>query len=162
MRSTPSHGPRPDAGTGAAIREALREYPVILTIPVEWGDQDALGHVNNTVYLRWCETARVVYLERAGMWQRIEKEGRGPILAHIGCNFRRQVTFPDTMHIGSRVTRIGNSSIRMEHCIVGEAEGAVVADADSTMVFYDYRAGASLAVPQDLRDAISKLEGKPL
>ena len=141
------------------VHEALRGFPVVITLTVEWGDQDAFGHVNNAVYFRWCETARVVYLERIGMWRRISADGHGPIVASIGCNFRKQVTFPDTVLVGARVTRIGNSSFRMEHVVVSEAANAVVADSDSTLVFYDYNLGKPFPLPDDLRQAIVALEG---
>lgn len=141
------------------FHESLKEFPVIVALVVEWGDQDAFGHVNNVVFLRWCETARVVYLDRIGMWPMIEAEGKGPIVAAIACNFRRSVTFPDTVHVGARVTRIGNRSFRMEHCVVSEVANAVVADADSTLVFYNHRQQHSLPVPDELRRAIEELEG---
>ena len=134
-------------------------FPVVVALTVEWGDQDPFGHVNNTVYFRWCETARVVYLDRVGMWKLFKAEGKGPIVAAIGCNFRQQVTFPDTVYAGARVTRIGNSSFRMEHCIVNQSTGKVVADGDSTLVFFDYKKNKSLPVPGDLRQAIQELEG---
>jgi acyl-CoA thioester hydrolase len=140
--------------------EALNAFPVVIHLPVEWGDQDAFGHVNNTVYLRWCETARAIYLDRAGMWGMIATDRRGPILASITCNFRRAVTFPDTVHVGARVTRLGNSSLVMEHLIVSEAMGEAAADAESTIVFFDYAAARSLPLPNVVREAIGKMEGR--
>ena len=131
-------------------------------MPVEWGDQDPFGHVNNIIYLRWCETARVVYLERIGMWKMIAEENKGPILAALSCNYRRPVEFPDTVHIGARITRIGNSSFGMEHVVVSEAMNAAAADADSTLVFLDYAANQPLPLPDHLREAIRTLEGKEL
>jgi acyl-CoA thioester hydrolase len=140
----------------------LADYPVVIHMPVEWGDQDPFRHVNNIVYLRWCETARVVYLQRIGMWRMIAEENKGPILAALSCNYRRPVEFPDTVHIGARITRIGNSSFGMEHLIVSETMNEVVADADSTLVFFDYAANQPLPLPDDLRGAIETLEGKEL
>jgi acyl-CoA thioester hydrolase len=143
-----------------ATHEALRGFPVVITVPVEWGDQDAFGHVNNTVFFRWCETARVVYLDRIGMWEMIAGEKKGPILAAIGCNFRRQVRFPDTVLVGATVAQVGRSSFRMEHMVVSSAN-AVVADAHSTLVFFDYNEHRPLPVPDHLRRAIERLEGRP-
>ncbi len=142
--------------------EILRGYPVVVPLSVEWGDQDAFAHVNNTVYLKWCETARVVYLEKIGMWQMIKAEGIGPILASIACDYRQPVMFPDTVQVGARVTRIGRSSFRMEHVIVSDALDAVVAESHSTIVFIEYSKGKSLPLPQHIRGAMEKLEGRPL
>jgi acyl-CoA thioester hydrolase len=134
----------------------LKEFPTVFSIPVQWGDQDSFGHVNNIMYFRWCETTRIYYLERVGL-TRERFNGVGPILAHIGCNYRKPVTFPDTVHIGARVTKMGRSSFRMEHAIFSDALG-LVAEADSTLVVYDYNTGKSAPIPDEVRLAISTLE----
>jgi acyl-CoA thioester hydrolase len=139
----------------------LNEYPVTLALPVQWGEQDAFGHVNNTVYFRWCESARIVYLERVGLRASLQNEATGPILARIGCDFRQPVRFPDAVEVGSRVTRMGRSSFDMEHRIVSERLG-LVAEAASTLVVYDYGAGRSVAIPEAVRAAIEALEGRAL
>jgi acyl-CoA thioester hydrolase len=142
--------------------ELLREFPVVISLAVEWGDQDCFAHVNNTVYLKWCETARVVYLEQIEMWQLIKTQGVGPILAAVSCNYRHVVTFPDTVQVGARVTKMGNSSFHMEHAVVSLAQNKVVADADTVVVFVEYERNRSLPVPASLRQAMEKLEGQPL
>src|SRR5262245_14878734 len=95
--------------------EELRDLPIVVEIPVQWGDQDAFGHVNNAVYFRWFESARIAYLEAVKLGDRTAAGGLGPILAAIDCNYRRQVKYPDTIRVGARVTRIGRSSIGIEH-----------------------------------------------
>jgi acyl-CoA thioester hydrolase len=142
--------------------ELLREFPVVVSLAVEWGDQDSFAHVNNTIYLKWCETARVVYLEQIGMWQLVKAEGVGPILAAMTCDYRHPVTFPDTVQVGARVTKIGNSSFRMTHKVVSLAQNSVVAESDTVLVFVEYKHYRSLPVPDGLRQAMEQLEGRPL
>lgn len=139
--------------------EGLSDFPVIISIPLQWGDQDSFGHVNNTVYLRWCESARIEYLIRAGLWM-VRPDGLGPILASIACDYRRPLNYPDTVHVGARITRIGNSSFRMEHRIVSEALNVVAADAHSTIVVLDYRRNQSVRVPDEVRASIGQIEGR--
>lgn len=136
----------------------LADYPVTVPVVVQWGDQDAFGHVNNTVFLRWFEVGRIAYFSQARMMHDAQGEGRGPILAAVSCNFRRQVTFPDEVRVGSRVARVGTSSLVMEHLVVSLALGAVVADGTSTIVNYDYAAGKSCPIPDELRRAIAAIE----
>ena len=81
---------------GAAPPE-VAEYPAVLRLPVQWGDQDAYRHVNNVVYFRWFESARIVYLEKIGLKEMYHAQGIGPILAAIACNYRRQLNYPDTV-----------------------------------------------------------------
>jgi len=142
------------------LHEALAGFPVVVTLPLLWGDMDALGHVNNTVYLRWCETARVDYLMRVGLWQMLSAERVGPIMASVSCDYEQPLNYPDTVHVGARVTRIGNSSFRMEHRIVSHALGVVAATGDSTLVVLDYNQKKPVPVPAHIRKAIERLENR--
>jgi acyl-CoA thioester hydrolase len=141
---------------------ALREYPLVIALPILWGDQDAFGHVNNTVPIRWFESARIAYLEQSGLQHLMSASGLGPILAAISCNFRRQLHYPDTVHIGARVSRLGRTSMVMEHAIYSDRLGEIAADGTSTVVAFDYTANKPRRVPEEIRAAVERLEGKPL
>jgi acyl-CoA thioester hydrolase len=140
----------------------LDDFPIVITLPVQWGDQDALGHVNNIVYFRWFESARIEYLGRLGVRADGSDSVTGVIVAAIGCDFRRPVTYPDTVLIGARVTRIGRSSMTMEHAAYSQAQQAIVAEGTSTIVAFDYGANKSQPVPDALRAAIGQVERKLL
>ncbi|HEY2841169.1 MAG TPA: thioesterase family protein [Pirellulales bacterium] len=140
--------------------DLLEGFHVVLTVAVQWGDQDSMQHVNNVIYFRWCESARIEYFQKIGLLERRHTEGVGPILASIKCDFRRQLNFPDTVRIGARIARIGRSSVTMEHRIVSTAQNVIAAEAESTMVVFDYRAGKSHPVPDELRAAIEQIEGR--
>lgn len=140
----------------------LEGYPVTIEVPVWWGDQDAFGHVNNTVPLRWFESARIEYMGRAGLSAMMATHKIGPILASITANYRRQLHFPDAVVVGARVTRIGRTSLTMEHVAVGKAHGAIAVDGTSTLVVFDYAANRPEPVPEAIREAIGALEGRRL
>jgi acyl-CoA thioester hydrolase len=146
----------------ADVPAELAEFPIVVSWPVQWGDQDAYGHVNNTVYFRWVETARVKYLERIEPLNASGDPSLEPILAAISCNYRRQVTYPDTVRIAIRVTRIGRSSVTMEHKLWSDAQQAIVADGQGTVVAFDYATNHSFPVPAEMRAAIVRLEGRPV
>jgi len=140
----------------------LEHFPVIVPLPLQWGEQDPLGHVNNIVYFRWAETARIAYLTQANAWDGSATVEAGPILAAIHCDFRFPLTYPDTIQVGASITALGNSSFKMAHRIVSANRGIVAADLDSTLVWLDYRSGKPVTLPARLREAIEKLEGKRL
>ncbi len=142
------------------VHPLLAGFPVINTIPIIWGDQDAFGHVNNLTYPRWCETSRVDYLERAGLWVKLPPAGIGPILASMRCDYKEQLIYPGTIQVGARVTRIGNSSLRMEHLVVSLDGGFIAAAVDSTLVWYDYKRRRAVPVPAEARRTIGELEGR--
>lgn len=140
----------------------LAEYSVVIAIPVQWGDQDAFAHVNNVIYFRWFESARIAYFRRIGLVAERDARNLGPILAATSCDYRRSIVFPDTVRVGMRATRIGRSSIGLEHRIVSDAQKALAAEGTSTTVFYDYSAGRPHPVPDEVRRAIEELEGRAL
>ncbi len=140
--------------------EDLKDYPIVLTLPILWGDQDAFGHVNNVVYFRWCESARVAYLNDTGLQGVMSQTNLGPILASIKCDYLRQLNFPDTVRIGSRITRIGNRSVSMEHAIYSDALQGIAAKSDSVIVLFDYDQQKSCEVPAEVREKIVAIEGR--
>ena len=101
----------------------LPEFPVTISQPVQWGEQDGFGHINNMHFIRWFESARIAYLMKCDV--RLTTEGVGPILASVSCNYRKQVKYPDTVIIGAKVTRIGRSSMTIEHQLWSEQQQAV-------------------------------------
>ena len=138
----------------------LSEFPVVVTLPLQWGDQDAFGHVNNTVPIRWFESARVAYLEQSVMSQMMQAGGLGPILASVTCNYRRQLHYPDRVSIGARIAKIGRSSMIMEHVVYSEKLDAVAADGTSTVVVFDYETNRPTRIPDEIRKAFESLEGR--
>lgn len=139
----------------------LKDYPIQLTLPVLWADQDAFGHVNNTACIRWFESARVKYLEQIGVGSMFTPDNIGPILAQVTCNYRKQLNYPDNVTIGAKVTRIGNSSMTMIHAVWSEAQQAVAADGESVVVAFHYQLQKAVRVPDSLRHAIAALESRP-
>jgi acyl-CoA thioester hydrolase len=144
------------------MHPALADYKVVIALPVQWGEQDLYGHVNNIIYFRWFESARVAYGERLDFARLFREQKLGPILASVRCDFRQQVSYPATALIGARITRLGNSSLTMTHAVAVEGREGLVAEGDSTVVFFDYAAQKSTRIPDDLRAKIRAIEGLPL
>ncbi|MGI8979091.1 MAG: acyl-CoA thioesterase [Pirellulaceae bacterium] len=140
--------------------DLLKDYPIILTLPILWGDQDAFGHVNNVVYFRWCESARVAYLNDTGLQALMSQANLGPILASIKCDYLRQLNYPDTVRVGARITRLGTKSVSMEHAIFSDSLQAIAAKSDSVVVLFDYGQQKSCVIPADVRDKIAAVEGR--
>jgi acyl-CoA thioester hydrolase len=140
----------------------FESHPFSITLPIQWGDQDAFGHVNNAIYFRWFESARVAYLDQAPLCGLLEQHGLGPILASIKCDYKKQLTYPDTIQISASVTKIGRASVDMAHLLYSERLKAVAAIGESTIVVFDYASQRPKAVPDDVRAAVEKIEGRPL
>jgi acyl-CoA thioester hydrolase len=139
--------------------ELLAGFPVVTRIPVAWAEMDVFRHVNNTVYFRWFEIARVAYFERVGFYGNEVLEGIGPILHSTRCRFRSPVAYPDLIHAGTRISDVAVDRFIMAYRIVSESQAAIVADGSAIVVTYDYAAGTKAPLPDDLRERIEELEG---
>src|SRR5262245_17515748 len=136
----------------------LTGQPVVITLPVQWGDQDAFGHVNNVVYFRWMESARIEYFRLNGLTELMDRHGAGMILATIKCDFRRQLTHPDTMLVSASIASVGRTSMKMAHLVYSTSQQVVVAEGDSVIVMFDYKSQRPFPVPDDIRAKIDELE----
>jgi len=137
----------------------LDDHALIFTWPVQWGDQDAFGHVNNVVYFRYMESARIEYFRRANLGT-VDNSGVGPILASIKCDFRRQVKYPDELILSASIASIGRTSVKMVHRIYSTKLGAIAAEGDSVLVMFDYQAQKPVVVPDSIRAKIDAFEGR--
>lgn len=139
------------------MTELLADYPITVEVPVAWGDMDAFGHVNNTVFFRWFETARIAFLGAIDFTAGGDAGGVGPILASTQCRFRRPVAFPDTITVGVRVTSLEDDRFSHAYRVVSHALGEVAAEGEGVVVAYDYGTGRKAAIPDAVRAAIRSL-----
>lgn len=135
-----------------------KDFPVTITLPVLWGDQDMFGHVNNTRFMRWLESSRIAYFLECGI--QVANTGVGPILASVTCNYRKQVKYPDSIIVGARVTQLGRTSITIEHSIWSQHQSALCAEGQSTVVVFDYQLQKAAPISDELRATIETLEGR--
>ena len=77
----------------------LKDYPVIIEFPIAWGEMDAMSHVNNIVYFRFFESARIAYFEKMDLMDYMTQTGIGPILATTSCKFKIPLSYPDKVLI---------------------------------------------------------------
>jgi len=135
----------------------LAEFSVVIEVQVAWGEMDSFAHVNNVVYFRWFESARIAYLDAIGF--RGDEDDVGPILASTHCRFRRALHYPDTIQVGARATEVAVDRFTMEYRIVSLDEEAVAADGGGVVVAYDYPAAAKSRLPLPVRERIRELDG---
>ena len=136
----------------------MEAYPSRISIPVQWGDMDALGHVNNVVHFRWYESSRISYLEQSGMAAVLKEQGVGPILAAASSNYTRQLHYPDNVQIGCRVSRIGRSSMTLQHLVFSQQQEDAVANGESVVVVFDFDKQRPIRIPADVRELLKSYQ----
>ena len=139
------------------VEELLADFPVRVVIPVAWGDMDAMGHVNNTVYFRYFETARIAGFGELGLGAIEKSGGVGPILHSASCRFRIPLTYPDTVAVGARIGEIGEDRFDMLYRAVSHQHGAVAADGESVIVTFSYETGTKAPVSDQLKQRLQAL-----
>ncbi len=138
--------------------EILRErFRFVQPVQVRFRDMDAMGHVNNAVYLTYLEMARVGYYH--SLFGLTRPEDFPFILARVEIDFRSPVVLGEEILVGIRVSRVGNKSFHFEYEIREAETGRLVAEAKSVQVMYDYRTGTTMPVPDDFRQRLEEFEG---
>lgn len=135
--------------------DLLNGYPIITEITVAWGEMDALNHVNNVVYFRYFENARLHCFSELQLMEQMVTTGIGPILRETQCRYKLPVTYPDTLLVGSRVTALEDDRFTMEYQVVSKKLGKVTTLGEATIVMFDFNAQKKATVPAQLRQAIA-------
>jgi len=140
------------------MSESLAGFPVVIDIPVAWGEMDSLRHVNNIVYFRYFESARIAYFEKLRFWEFMNQTGVGPILASIQCKFKIPLAYPDTVSVGTRIPSIEQDRFVMEYRAVSHKAQAIAAEGESVVVSYNYRESKKTPLPEEMKQRILALE----
>ena len=121
----------------------------VTTMPIRWGDMDAYGHVNNTVYFRYMEQARVEWIE--DMKVQVRPGGDGPVIINASCNFLIPMNYPGTVEVRTYVGAIGRSSCEtiVEMRIVGDER--IFAEGAAKVVWMNTQTGKSVPLPDHVR-----------
>ena len=137
----------------------MNNFPVEVEFPVHWAELDALGHVNHARIITWMETARINFFDRIGLGS-VGQLTIGPILANINVNYFAPIHYPAVVISKTRIAKIGRTSFTMEYAVVSRDEPDTALAAGTTViVLYDYQAQTKIEIPQDMRDAITALQG---
>ena len=124
-----------------------------MVIPIRWGDMDAMGHVNNTLYFRYMEIVRIEWLHKIG--GKPDPAGEGPVIVNAFCNFIKQLEYPGDVLARHYVGDLGRSSfntyITLERT---DAPGVICATGGAKTVWVNFPKQKSVPLPQDLRQLL--------
>lgn len=133
---------------------SLKDYPVVFEQTVAWGDMDAFGHLNNVIYYRYMESARIAYMQKVHLLE----HDFNLVVASNNCQYLSAVIFPDQLNIGARVEEIRNSAFRMHYLIWSKTQNTLVAQGEAILVCVDKITMQKRAIPSHIRQSILDLE----
>jgi acyl-CoA thioester hydrolase len=141
-----------------ALSNLLSDFPVVVELPVVWGEMDAYGHVNNIIYFRYFECVRIAYFDRMEFMELKKDTGIGPILAEISCRYKIPLSYPDYVKVGARVPSIDSDRFEMEYKMVSKKHQSVAASGDSEIVCFNYLENKKVPLPDELIIKINEIE----
>ena len=128
-------------------------YTTIL--PIRWGDMDAMNHVNNTVYFRYMEQARIEWLEAIGYATGQHTE-EGPVIVNASCTFLVPLTYPGQVEVRMFVGHPGRSSLPTHYELRPVGEDKLYAHGDAKMVWINPGSGRSIALPERMKRLVEE------
>jgi acyl-CoA thioester hydrolase len=138
-----------------AKEKFLLDFPINISIPVQWGDMDAAQHVNNTVYLRWAETGRIHFFDTITEGFNLVGDEEGVILGYQDCKYIFPVTFPDIVCIGVKIGEIKQDRFGLLVHIFSEKHQKLVAISNQTIVCYNYKKLCKIDIPERFLEALA-------
>ena len=122
-------------------------------IPIRWGDMDAMGHVNNTVYFRFMEQARISWFA-ALLPEREAWTSTGIVIVNASCNYKRPITYPGTVEVRLYVGEPGGSSAPTFYELRVDDDPVPYADGAAVVVFVDMQAQKPVRIPAGIRERL--------
>jgi len=134
--------------------DALDKHVHTHAMPIRWGDMDAMGHVNNAVYFRYIESARIAWFDSLG--HAPDPRGTGPVVVNASCTFLRPLVYPGDIELRTFAGKPGRSSFETRVEIRRTGEDAVYAEGRAKVVWVDHAAGKSVPLPDAMRRLIEE------
>ncbi len=133
---------------------AAKKLVFEMTVPMRWGDMDAMNHVNNTIYFRYLETVRIEWFRTIGCVP--DPRGEGPVIVNAFCNFYRQLEYPGDVLLKMYTSDPGRTTFEswatMERT---DTPGVIYAEGGATTIWVDFPAQKSRPLPSWLRELVS-------
>lgn len=143
------------------LRAAPRSaWPHFIAIPTRWMDNDVYGHVNNVQYYSYFDTAVNQFLIECGVLD-IHKDAVVGFVVDSGCSYFSPVAFPDVVHAGVRVARLGNSSVRYEIALYRNEDSLPCAAGHFVHVYVERSSNCSVPIPVPVRTVLEILAKIP-
>ena len=136
------------------MQSFIEQHPIHTKINVAWGEMDALQHVNNVVYFRYFETARIDFFNQINLLEDLQKTGVGPVISENNARYKRPVTCPDTVLVGVTISDIQADRFMMHYNVFSQAQNALTTIGSSQVVMFNFKTGKKANLSEPLLAAL--------
>jgi acyl-CoA thioester hydrolase len=136
------------------MQSFMEQYPIHTKINVAWGEMDALQHVNNVVYFRYFETARIDFFNQVNLLEDLQTTGVGPVISENNARYKRPVTFPDTVLVGVTISDIQADRFMMHYTVFSQQQNAITTIGSSQVVMFNFKTGKKATLNEPLIEAL--------
>ena len=140
------------------MNELLKDFTFVVDLNIEWGDMDALQHVNNIEYFKYFQVARIAYFEKINSDSVFGETPISLILASTQCKFIYPLAYPDSISVGVRVDAMADQYFTMQYAVVSHKHQRLAAIGDAKVVMFDYVNNKKASIPSEIRKTIIDLE----
>lgn len=134
---------------------APRHFVFEMDIPIRWGDMDAMGHVNNTVYFRYLEQVRISWFDALGISP--DPQGQGPVIVNAFCSFLQEMRYPGVVRARQYVAEFGRSSVQtFTDLALADAPEVICAAGGAKVVWVDHPRRKSAPLPELMRERMAR------
>ncbi|ABK46330.1 thioesterase superfamily protein [Shewanella sp. ANA-3] len=147
-----------ESPTLSPMEKFLAQHTIVTEIPVAWGEMDALQHVNNVVYFRYFETARIDFFNRLFPLDALYKSGVGPVISENQARYKRPVTFPDTLLVSVSISDIQSDRFTMHYQAFSKQQQAITTLGSSVAVMFNFKTGQKAELPTELLTILKQHE----
>ncbi|MCD6018607.1 MAG: hypothetical protein K0S53_1728 [Bacteroidetes bacterium] len=122
-----------------------------LNLRIDWSELDVFGHVNNVAFHKYAQAARLNYVEQIGLMNLYQTKKIGFMVAETNCRFKKELLFPGTIHIETKMEFAKNTSFALEHTMTND-QGELVAIARDVLVVFDFAKKEKCLIPELIKE----------
>jgi acyl-CoA thioester hydrolase len=124
-----------------------------IALRIDWSDLDVFGHVNNVAFNKYAQAARLIYVDTIGLMELHKTQNIGFMVAETNCQFKKELLFPGSIHIQSKIEFVKNTSFALEHRMTNDG-GELVAIAKDVLVVFDFSKKVKCLIPEDIKEKL--------
>lgn len=122
-----------------------------ITLRIDWSELDVFGHVNNVMFTKYAQAARLNFVEATGLMTFYNKDKIGFMVAETNCQFKKELLFPGNIHIETKIEFAKNTSFALAHTMMNDAN-EIVAIARDVLVVFDFNKKEKCLIPQHVNE----------